>query len=176
MQWLYPGATAAAGYFAQRVTCGLPRDREETMGSAEDAAAGAAAPPDELRSLRRMKRIAAGSLAAAASVYVGLGFAPQEWPVLAVRAAAEAALVGGIADWFAVVALFRQPLHLPIPRTGIIPRNKDRIGAAIGRFVQTHLLDPDEVAKRIESADVSASVAKWLQVDLNVRMVTKELA
>ena len=146
------------------------------MPSANDSASRTDVRPDELHALRRMKLVAAGCVAAAASIYVGLVFAPPTWPVLAVRAAAEAALVGGIADWFAVVGLFRHPLHLPIPHTGIIPRNKDRIGTAIGNFVQTHLLDPEEVVKRMELADLSAGVAEWLQRDLNVRMVAEELA
>jgi uncharacterized membrane-anchored protein YjiN (DUF445 family) len=139
------------------------------MASAKDAARMTVR-PDGLHALP-MKRMATGCVAAAASIYIGLGFAPPLWPVLAARAAAEAALVGGIADWFAVVALFRRPLHLPIPHTGIITSNKDRIGAAIAYFVETHLLDPEEVARRMD--DLSAGVAEWLQRDLNVRMVAK---
>ena len=145
-----------------------------TMARAKDPAARITVQSDGLHAVG-MRRMATGCVAAAASLYVGLGFAPPVWPVLAARAAAEAALIGGIADWFAVVALFRHPLHLPIPRTGIITRNKDRIAVAIGYFVQTHLLDPEEVVKRTELGDLSAGIAEWLQRDLNARMVAKEL-
>ena len=60
-----------------------------------------------------------------------------------VRATAEAGLVGGVADWFAITALFRHPLNIPIPHTAIIPQRKDRIGRSLGNFVQNNFLSPD---------------------------------
>ena len=79
-----------------------------------------------------------------------------------VRAFAEASMVGGIADWFAVTALFRHPLGLPIPHTAIIPRNKDRIGDTLADFIRSNFLTPLIVARRLESVDVAAAVARWL--------------
>lgn len=79
-----------------------------------------------------------------------------------VRAFAEAGLVGGIADWFAVTALFRHPLGLPIPHTAIIPRNKDRIGDTLARFLQDNFLTPSVVARRMKQVDVAGAVGRFL--------------
>ncbi|MFK5047893.1 DUF445 family protein, partial [Klebsiella pneumoniae] len=76
--------------------------------------------------------------------------------------AAEAGVVGGLADWFAVTALFRRPLGLPIPHTAIIPTHKDRIGEGLGRFVERHFLDPALVADRLRRSDPAARLAGWL--------------
>jgi uncharacterized membrane-anchored protein YjiN (DUF445 family) len=76
------------------------------------------------------------------------------------RSFAEAALVGGLADWFAVTALFRRPLGLPIPHTAIIPRSKDRIAAALGQFVTINFLAPDIVAERVKNEDIAKGLAK----------------
>ena len=85
------------------------------------------------------------------------------WPWLAyVRAFAEAAMVGACADWFAVVALFRRPFGLPIPHTGIVPQNKDRIGAALGRFISANFLSPSVLARRLEKIDAVEFAADWL--------------
>jgi uncharacterized membrane-anchored protein YjiN (DUF445 family) len=79
-----------------------------------------------------------------------------------VRAFAEASLVGGLADWFAVTALFRRPLGLPIPHTAIIPNNKDRIGDSLARFLKDNFLTPRVVARRLETFDVAGAAARWL--------------
>jgi len=79
-----------------------------------------------------------------------------------VRAFAEASLVGGLADWFAVTALFRHPLGLPIPHTAIIPNKKDRIGAALATFLKDNFLTPQVVARRLETVDIAAAAARWL--------------
>ena len=79
-----------------------------------------------------------------------------------VRAFAEAAMVGGIADWFAVTALFRHPLGLPIPHTAIIPRNKDRIGDTLAAFLRDNFLTPSVVARRMRSVDVAGAVGRFL--------------
>src|SRR3546814_8346736 len=71
-------------------------------------------------------------------------------------------MVGGLADWFAVTALFRHPLGLPIPHTAIIPRNKDRIGDNLASFLQTNFLTPSVVARRLDSVDMAGALGRWL--------------
>ncbi len=93
---------------------------------------------------------------------LGLAFRVR-WPALDwLVAFAEAATVGAVADWFAVVALFRRPLGLPIPHTALIPRNKDRIGAELGRFVEQHFLTPENVAGKLAELDPVGRGARWL--------------
>jgi uncharacterized membrane-anchored protein YjiN (DUF445 family) len=88
----------------------------------------------------------------------------QRYPALTyVKAFAEAAMVGGLADWFAVTALFRHPLGLPIPHTAIIPRNKDRIGEALASFIRENFLIPSVVARRMQRLDVAAAAGRFLQ-------------
>jgi uncharacterized membrane-anchored protein YjiN (DUF445 family) len=120
---------------------------------------GDAIPPG----LRRMRMVAGGLLVVmAALLIVARAYAPQ-YPALGfVRAFAEAAMVGGLADWFAVTALFRHPLGLPIPHTAIIPRNKDRIGDTLAQFLRDNFLVPSVVARRMRRLDVAGSVGKWL--------------
>jgi uncharacterized membrane-anchored protein YjiN (DUF445 family) len=85
------------------------------------------------------------------------------YPVLAwVRAFAEAGAVGALADWYAVVALFRRPLGLPIPHTGIIPANKDRIGATLGQFVEQNFLTPENVVRQLDPPALADAMAAWL--------------
>jgi uncharacterized membrane-anchored protein YjiN (DUF445 family) len=79
-----------------------------------------------------------------------------------VRAFAEAGAVGALADWYAVVALFRRPLGLPIPHTGIIPANKDRIGASLGRFVEHNFLTPENVVRQLDPPALVHATAAWL--------------
>ncbi|WP_374943437.1 DUF445 domain-containing protein [Sphingomonas sp.] len=79
-----------------------------------------------------------------------------------VRAFAEAAMVGGLADWFAVTALFRHPLGLPIPHTAIVPRNKDRIGDQLAQFLRDNFLVPTVIARRSRRLDVATAAARWL--------------
>jgi len=79
-----------------------------------------------------------------------------------VKAFAEAAMVGGIADWFAVTALFRHPLGIPIPHTAIIPRNKDRIGATLASFLRDNFLIPRVVARRMRSVDIAGAIGRFL--------------
>src|SRR3954451_23325714 len=111
-----------------------------------------------------MKAVATGLLVAMAAVFaVARAFEPQ-YPWLSyVKSFAEAAMVGGLADWFAVTALFRHPLGLPIPHTAIIPRNKDRIGEALARFLQEKFLIPSVVARRMRNIDVAGTVGRFLQ-------------
>ncbi len=113
--------------------------------------------------LRRHQRFASACLVVAALVYLATQFvdAPGFWMLL-IRAGAEAGLIGGIADWFAVTALFRRPWGLPIPHTAILPRNKDRIGQGLGRFVARHFLDPEVVQGRLRESNPAERVGGWL--------------
>lgn len=88
-----------------------------------------------------------------------------------VRAFAEAALVGGLADWFAVTALFRRPLGLPIPHTAVIPRSQGRIADALAAFIVDNFLAPDLVAERLKDKDLAAGVAGWLADEDNAARI-----
>src|SRR5919201_1890108 len=118
---------------------------------------------NRVQQLRKMKIVATTLLLVAAAVFVvcvtvgnGKGF----WGYL--QTAAEAAMVGGLADWFAVTALFRYPLGLPIPHTAIIPRKKDQIGAALGTFVQQNFLTSSVVGERLAAARIPHRAGEWL--------------
>ncbi|MBX3593383.1 MAG: DUF445 domain-containing protein [Sphingomonas sp.] len=110
-----------------------------------------------------MRVIATGLLVAMAGIYVVAGRYVPLYPAAGfVRAFAEAAMVGGLADWFAVTALFRHPLGLPIPHTAIIPRNKDRIATALANFLRDNFLIPRVVARRMRGLDIAGAAGKWL--------------
>lgn len=110
-----------------------------------------------------MKRIAFGLLCAAALLYAVATMLEARHPAWGyVAAFAEAAMVGAIADWFAVVALFRHPLGLPIPHTAIIPANKDRIGAKLAGFICNNFLSTQQVLAKLQEFDPSARLADWL--------------
>ena len=111
-----------------------------------------------------MKVVATGLLVAMAMVFAVARALEPHHPWLGyVKSFAEAALVGGLADWFAVTALFRHPLGLPIPHTAIIPRNKDRIGETLARFLQENFLIPAVIARRMRNIDVAGAVGHFLQ-------------
>ncbi|MGA8988207.1 DUF445 domain-containing protein [Aeromicrobium sp.] len=116
-----------------------------------------------LRGLRRMRALALSLLILAAVVWV-LTRDHGGW-VAYVNAGAEAAMVGAIADWFAVTALFRHPLGLPIPHTAIIPNRKESLGESLQEFVTDNFLREDVVRERIQSAGVSRRVGEWLVAD-----------
>ena len=130
-----------------------------------------------LRGLRRMKAVAAGALVAMALVFA-IAFAfERDIPALSyVRAAAEGGMVGALADWFAVTALFRHPLGIPIPHTAIIPRRKDEIGRTLGEFVETEFLRADVVRDKLESTPIASRVGEWLVDPVNFRRVAAEAA
>ncbi|HQR53864.1 MAG TPA: DUF445 domain-containing protein, partial [Burkholderiales bacterium] len=123
-----------------------------------------AAATERLRPRRRLHGIATGLLVAMLLVYgVATLYAPSYPWLGVVRAFAEAAAVGALADWFAVVAMFRHPLGLPIPHTAIIPRNKDRIGASLGRFVEQNFLEPELLHNKLADVDLARHAAQWLK-------------
>jgi uncharacterized membrane-anchored protein YjiN (DUF445 family) len=111
-----------------------------------------------------MKAAATGLLVVMAAVFAAGRLLEHAYPALGyVKAFAEAAMVGGLADWFAVTALFRHPLGLPIPHTAIIPRNKDRIGEALANFLKENFLIPSVVARRMRNIDVAGATGRFLQ-------------
>src|SRR5215212_1532415 len=111
-----------------------------------------------------MKVVATGLLVLMAGVFFAARAFQPLYPGLGyLKAFAEAAMVGGLADWFAVTALFRHPLGLPIPHTAIIPRNKDRIGEALANFLKQNFLIPSVVARRMRNIDVAGATGRFLQ-------------
>ena len=131
----------------------------------------------QVRDLQRMKAIALGLLAAAAVVYVVAALLHDRHPAWGyVAAFAEAAMVGAIADWFAVVALFRHPLGLPIPHTAIIPSNKDRIGENLATFICANFLSNEQVLEKLERFDAAGRLARWLAEPGHAEQVANHLA
>ena len=131
----------------------------------------------QLRRLRQSRAVATGMLAVAAAIFVAsLAVpAPNAW-VLLVRSVAEAALVGGLADWFAVTALFRRPLRLPIPHTAIVPANKNRIGEGLARFLDQHFLTRDLLVAELRGLRVSERLAAWMADRRNAAALAGEIA
>ena len=130
---------------------------------------------ERLRSLRRMKAVALGLLVVAAIVYVITKIDGGEGWVGYVRAFSEAAMVGALADWFAVTALFRHPLRLPIPHTAIIPKRKDQIGRSLGEFVETNFLTQEVLGERLAHADIGRRLGVWLADPANARRASEAL-
>lgn len=115
------------------------------------------------QSARPMRALATAMLAGMAALFVATTGLEAQHPAWGfVRAFAEAGLVGGIADWFAVTALFRHPLGIPIPHTAIVPKNKDRIGDALASFLRDNFLTPTVVARRMRNLDVAGAVGRFL--------------
>ena len=111
-----------------------------------------------------MKLAATGLLVVMAAIFIAARVFEPTYPWLAwVKAFAEAGMVGGLADWFAVTALFRHPLGLPIPHTAIIPRNKDRIGEALANFLKSNFLIAPVVARRMRHIDLAGAAGRFLQ-------------
>jgi uncharacterized membrane-anchored protein YjiN (DUF445 family) len=93
-----------------------------------------------------------------------------------IRATAEASMVGGLADWFAVTALFRRPMGLPIPHTAIIPSRKDRLGRTIAAFVQKNFLTREVIESRLRNLKVGEKLARWLSQPENARTIARQAA
>jgi uncharacterized membrane-anchored protein YjiN (DUF445 family) len=120
-----------------------------------------------------MKAAATGLLLAVTLVFIITKSLEDRWPGLGyVRAAAEAGMVGALADWFAVTALFRHPLGLPIPHTAIIPTRKDDLGRSLGTFVQTNFLTPDVLSERLRHAGVARRLGGWLAEDEHAHRIS----
>jgi uncharacterized membrane-anchored protein YjiN (DUF445 family) len=130
---------------------------------------------DRQRGLRRMKAVALGLLFAAAIVYVITKIDGGGGWIGYVRAFSEAAMVGALADWFAVTALFRHPLGLPIPHTAIIPRRKDQIGRSLGDFVETNFLTQEVLADRLAHAAIGERLGRWLSEPANAARASEGL-
>lgn len=127
--------------------------------------------------LRRMRMIATLLLGVMTLVFVATTMIQYDWPWLPyLRAFAEAGMVGACADWFAVVALFRQPLGLPIPHTGIVPNNKERIGSALGRFMTNNFLTAPVINERLARMDIVGAIAGWLEDPTNAKRLAGYLA
>ena len=125
--------------------------------------------------LARMRTIATGLLVVMAIVFVAARLLQPRFGWLSfVAAFAEAAMVGALADWFAVTALFRAPLGLPIPHTAIIPRNKDRIGASVANFLEHNFITPQVISTELASVDFAGVAAGWLATPVNSRTVARQ--
>jgi uncharacterized membrane-anchored protein YjiN (DUF445 family) len=132
---------------------------------------------EQLRRLNRSRAVATGMLAIAAAIFALSLTAPSPnaW-LLLVRSVAEAALVGGLADWFAVTALFRRPLRLPIPHTAIVPANKVRIGEGLARFLDRNFLTRDLLIPELRALRIADRLADWLADRRNAAAVAGEIA
>lgn len=126
-----------------------------------------------------MKFVALSFLVGATILFLLASWARSSgWPAWVdyVRAAAEAGMVGALADWFAVTALFRHPLRIPIPHTAIIPSKKDALGNSLSDFVDNNFLSPEIVGDKLDRVEVSRRFGEWLSRPENARRVTSELA
>ncbi len=152
-----------------------------TRGSFAESFAGADPHADEerRRALRRMKLVALSFLIGATVVFLVCAWAQSRgaapW-VGYVRAAAEAGMVGALADWFAVTALFKHPLGIPIPHTAIIKRKKDQLGEGLGAFVRENFLAPAVIETKLRDADVAGRLGKWLADRAHAERVAAETA
>lgn len=131
------------------------------------------------KSLRNHKAFVTGLLVVAAIIFLWCSWydaQPGETPgwVGYVRAGAEAGMIGGLADWFAVTALFRHPMGLKIPHTAIIPRKKDQLGGALSSFVGENFLNAELLTQRARSAKIPDRVGAWLAVPDNAEVVSRE--
>ena len=135
-------------------------------------------PPDaaQVRALARTRRLATGVLVALAAVFVATHLAGADtWPLRLIQSMAEAGMVGGLADWFAVEALFRRPLGLPIPHTALLPANQARAARNVGRFFETHFLDPALLETRLRRIGISRHAADWLARPDNALTLARQL-
>jgi len=126
--------------------------------------------------LKRMRGLALGLLLLMAVVFVVTSIYSTDWPRLGyLRAFAEAAMIGALADWFAVTALFRHPLGIPIPHTAIVPKRKDEIGRSLARFVKDSFLTPTVINARLAEVDFAHRLGGWLQRPTNAKQLSLDL-
>ncbi|MGW0038339.1 DUF445 domain-containing protein [Gordonia sp. NPDC003376] len=162
---------------------GTGRHRKPESASAPGFGAGdSAADEKRRRDLRKMKVVATGMLLLAALIYLFTRYLEHRdgadvaaW-VGYVRAASEAGMVGALADWFAVTALFKHPLGLPIPHTALIRKKKDEIGDQLGGFIEDNFMTPEVIVQRAEQLDMPRRVATWLTDPANAPRVSDEAA
>ncbi len=144
---------------------------------------GAQPPQDEMSdleradALRRMKIVATGLFVLALVVFIvaEANEGRATW-IGYLRAFSEAAMVGALADWFAVTALFRHPLGIPIPHTAIVPNRKDEIGRGLGEFVEGNFLNRDVLDERLAEARLAERIGSWLAEPVNARRLADALA
>ncbi|MHA3023799.1 DUF445 domain-containing protein [Mycobacterium sp. BMJ-28] len=150
-----------------------------TAVTAADAGPDSKADRERRRGLRRMKAVALGFLVGATVLFLVCTWAQSrgaaDW-VGYVRAAAEAGMVGALADWFAVTALFTHPLGIPIPHTAIIKRKKDQLGEGLGNFVRENFMSPEVVATKLTDAQVAGRMGKWLSEYGHAERVAAEVS
>ena len=159
----------------------LPGLPAPAVTSLAESLAGAdpEADAERLRNLRRMKAVALGFLIGATVIFLASRWGQaQNGPAWLgyVGAAAEAGMVGALADWFAVTALFRHPLGLKIPHTAIIKRKKDQLGEGLGQFVRENFLSPEVVETKLRDAEIAGRMGKWLAESQNASRVAAETA
>ena len=156
--------------------------RDASASPVPPAGFGSAPPPvreeaQRLRRLRAMKRRATGLLVVMAVAFVLVTvFGDTTGWMGYLQAAVAASLVGGIADWFAVTAVFRHPLGLPIPHTAVIVERKDKFGETLGAFVQENFLNPDTMGERLRDARISERLGAWLADRAHAEVVARHLA
>jgi uncharacterized membrane-anchored protein YjiN (DUF445 family) len=160
----------------------LPTAEQRRPTSLPEAFAGAdpQADAERRRALRRMKLVALSFLVGATGIFLGCRWAQTggtaaTW-VGYVGAAAEAGMVGALADWFAVTALFKHPLRIPIPHTAIIKRKKDQLGEGLGTFVRENFLSPPVVETKLRDAQIPSRLGKWLSETSHAQRVAAETA
>ena len=130
----------------------------------------------QVERLARTRRLATGVLAALAAVFVATHLVGGDtWGIRLIRSMAEAGMVGGLADWFAVEALFRRPLGLPIPHTALLPANQARAARNVGRFFEAHFLDPVQLDARLRRIEISRHAADWLAEPENALALARQL-
>src|SRR6516165_2751850 len=126
--------------------------------------------------LARNRIVATSMLAGMGVIFVATRMVHNPgFGTLLIQSGAEAGMVGGLADWFAVTALFRHPLGLPIPHTAIIPNNKDRIGRTIGRFIEHNFLTPDVLLPKLQHMQVGQRIAAWLSAPTTAPLIAQSI-
>ncbi|MGA8698326.1 MAG: DUF445 domain-containing protein [Xanthobacteraceae bacterium] len=133
-------------------------------------------PADEIQArhaLRRNRLLATGLLALMVVIAIVTRFVPSPGSLVQlIRAGAEAGIIGGLADWFAITVLFRYPFGIPLPHTAILPSNKDRIGRSLGSFVERNFLVPEVILPKMHQADLTGKLASWLALPETAPMVS----
>jgi uncharacterized membrane-anchored protein YjiN (DUF445 family) len=155
---------------------GSPVTVRAVMSQTAVAAAPTLTDRAKRRDLRAMKARATGLLVLAAVVFVAARLLEDDhsWAGY-VRATAEAAMVGGLADWFAVTALFRHPLGIPVPHTAIIPRRKDQLGASLGAFVEQNFLSDDVILEKLRASSIAQRAARWAREPDHAATVSRHI-